>query len=247
VGKRYGAVQALHNVDFDVSLGEIVALIGDNGAGKSTLVKIISGTEMPSAGSISVEGTPVTIRSPHDASRLGIETVYQDLALCDNLDVVANLFLGREYTNGRFTGASLSQGEMEKRTTTVLETLRIRIPSPRVKVGGLSGGQRQSIAVGRSVLWGSKIVLLDEPTAALGVIQQREVLDLVLRLKEQGMGVVLISHNLPQVFEVVDRLVVLRLGEVVANVMKAEVNSEEIVSYMTGSRAAQTTSMRAQI
>ena len=238
ISKRFGAVQALSGVDFDVGLGEVVALIGDNGAGKSTLVKIISGTEFATGGVIAIEGRPVTIRTPHDASRLGIETVYQDLALCDNLDVVANLFLGRERVPAHYAGAPLSEGEMEKRSAAVLDTLHIRIPSPRSKVGALSGGQRQSIAVGRAVLWGSRIALLDEPTAALGVVQQREVLDLVLRLKQQGLGVVLISHNLQQVFEVVDRLVVLRLGRVAANVVKNDVTATDIVGYITGAQTA---------
>jgi len=238
ISKNFGAVQALSGVDLDLYLGEVVALIGDNGAGKSTLVKILSGTDTPSSGTISVEGNEVAIRSPHDANAAGIETVYQDLALCDNLDVVANLFLGREQLLSPFVGSPLSEAEMERRTEAVLRTLHIRIPSVRALVGTLSGGQRQSTAVGRAVLWGSKIVLLDEPTAALGVAQQREVLDLVRRLKEQGLGVLLISHNLQQVFDVADRLVVLRLGRVAANVQRSEVSTEEVVAYITGAHAA---------
>ncbi len=234
ISKHFGAVQALTDVDLDLHLGEVVALVGDNGAGKSTLVKIISGTQTASSGTISVEGKEVSIRSPHDASAAGIETVYQDLALCDNLDVVANLFLGREQLLAPLVGSPLSEAEMERRTAAVLQSLHIRIPSVRALVGTLSGGQRQSTAVGRAVLWGSKVVLLDEPTAALGVAQQREVLDLVRRLRDQGLGVVLISHNLQQVFDVADRLVVLRLGRVAANVKGREVSAEEVVAYITG-------------
>lgn len=236
ISKNFGAVQALTDVDLDVNLGEVVALVGDNGAGKSTLVKIISGTEQASSGQISVEGRPVAIHSPRDANALGVETVYQDLALCDNLDVVANLFLGRESTHGIYPGVPISEGEMERRSMAVLKTLHIRIPSVRSPVRTLSGGQRQSVAVGRAVLWGSKVALLDEPTAALGVAQQREVLDLVLRLKHQGLGVVVISHNLQQIFEVADRLVVLRLGRVAADVKKTEVSAGDIVGYITGAQ-----------
>lgn len=238
ISKHFGAVQALTNVDLDLYLGEVVALIGDNGAGKSTLVKIISGTETASSGTISVEGKEISIRTPHDANAAGIETVYQDLALCDNLDVVANLFLGRERLLSPVFGSPLSEAEMERRTGEVLRSLHIRIPSVRSLVGTLSGGQRQSTAVGRAVLWGSKIVLLDEPTAALGVAQQREVLDLVRRLKDQGLGVVIISHNLQQVFDVADRLVVLRLGRVAANVKRSETSTEDVVAYITGAHAA---------
>ena len=235
ISKHFGAVQALTEVDFEVSLGEVVALVGDNGAGKSTLVKIISGTIAESSGDIVVEGEVHNFKSPRDANAAGIETVYQDLALCDNLDVVANLFLGREVgLGGSLPGAPLSEAEMERRSLKVLQTLHIRIPSVRREVAALSGGQRQSIAVGRAVLWGSKIVLLDEPTAALGVAQQREVLDLIRRLRDQQIGVVVISHNLQQIFEVADRLVVLRLGRVAANVKRREVSINDVVGYITG-------------
>lgn len=238
ISKHFGAVQALSDVDFDVRLGEVVALVGDNGAGKSTLVKIISGTEIASSGEISVGGSVVSIRTPHDANALGVETVYQDLALCDNLDVVANLFLGRESVAAQLPGSPLTEAKMEKRSLSVLGTLHIRIPTVRSAVGALSGGQRQSIAVGRAVLWGSKVVLLDEPTAALGVAQQREVLALVRRLKQEGLGVVVISHNLQQIFDVADRIVVLRLGRVAANVMRADVSTDDVVRYITGAQAA---------
>jgi D-xylose transport system ATP-binding protein len=238
IRKNFGAVEALKGVDFEVFPGEVVALVGDNGAGKSTMIKIVSGTYAPSAGEILIAGQPVVFHSPRDANMAGIETVYQDLALCDNLDVVANLFLGRETVHGTFPGIPMSEAEMEKKSLSVLQTLHIRIPSVRSAVGALSGGQRQSIAVGRAVLWGSRLVLLDEPTAALGVAQQREVLDLILRLKRQGLAVVVISHNLEHVFEVADRIVVLRLGQRVASVRKGEVSHEAIVGYITGARAA---------
>ncbi|HEV3312419.1 MAG TPA: ATP-binding cassette domain-containing protein, partial [Chloroflexota bacterium] len=234
ISKHFGAVQALIEVDFDAYLGEVVAVVGDNGAGKSTLIKIISGTETPSDGQIFVQDEQKHFHSPRDSSAAGIETVYQDLALCDNLDVVANLFLGREQVPAPVAGAPLSEADMERRSLAVLQTLHIRIPSVRSTVGALSGGQRQSIAVGRTVLWGSKLVLLDEPTAALGVAQQREVLALVRRLRESGMGVVVISHNLQQIFEVADRLVVLRLGRVAANVKRADVTSDDVVKFITG-------------
>ena len=238
ISKNFGAVQALTDVNFEAYLGEVVALVGDNGAGKSTLIKIISGTQLASSGTIKVDGTEATIHSPRAANALGIETVYQDLALCDNLDVVSNLFLGRESVAGNFPGVPLSEAEMEKRSAAVLDTLHIRIQSVRSAVGSLSGGQRQSIAVGRAVLWGSKLVLLDEPTAALGVAQQREVLDLVRRLKQQGLGVVVISHNLQQIFDVADRLVVLRLGKVAANVRRNDVTAADIVGYITGAQVS---------
>jgi len=240
ISKHFGNVQALKDVNFEAYLGEVVALVGDNGAGKSTLVKILSGTETASSGTIYVEDREVHFRSPRDANAEGIETVYQDLALCDNLDVVANLFLGREETPAPLPGAPLGEAQMEKRSKSVLDTLHIRIPSVRTAVGALSGGQRQSIAVGRAVLWGSRLVLLDEPTAALGVAQQREVLALVRRLREQGLGVVVISHNLQQVFDVADRLVVLRLGQVAANVMRSDVSTEDVVGYITGAQTVTT-------
>lgn len=234
ISKHFGPVQALSDVDFQTSLGEVVALVGDNGAGKSTLVKIISGTETASSGEIRVAGVRCAFRTPRDANAAGIETVYQDLALADNLDVVANLFLGREAAIAALPGAPLSEAEMEWRSLGVLQSLHIRIPSVRRPVGALSGGQRQSVAVGRAVLWGSKVVLLDEPTAALGVAQQREVLDLIRRLRDQGLGVVVISHNLQQIFDVADRLVVLRLGRIAANVLRADVTTRDVVGFITG-------------
>lgn len=236
VSKSFGAVTALDQVDFEVFPGEVVALVGDNGAGKSTLTKIISGAYRADEGSIYFEGREVKIGSPEGASALGIATVYQDLALCDNLDVVANLFLGKEQGKGWLPGQlrSLSSAKMERRAREVLQTLSITIPYLRRPVGQLSGGQRQSVAVSRAVLWGSKVVLLDEPTAALGVEQTLMVLKLIARLRSNGLGVVLISHNLADVFRVADRIVVLRLGKRVATFIRRETKPEEVVAAITG-------------
>jgi D-xylose transport system ATP-binding protein len=236
ISKRFGAVQALTEVDFEVFPSEVVALVGDNGAGKSTLVKVIAGIYIADAGEVSFEGHPVHISGPNDVGRLGIATVYQDLALCDNLDVVANLYLGREQTDTLVPLAvePLDEVSMEKRANEVLSSLSVRIPSVRIPVASLSGGQRQSVAVARSVMWKSKVVLLDEPTAALGVAQTRQVLDLIKRLREQGLGVVVISHNLADVFEVADRVIVLRLGRRVATFDVRNVNREQVVSAITG-------------
>jgi D-xylose transport system ATP-binding protein len=230
ISKRFGAVQALTDVDFEVYPSEVVALVGDNGAGKSTLVKTIAGIYLPDSGEILFEGKTAHITGPNDVARLGIATVYQDLALCDNLDVVANLYLGRE----EFNGVALDEVSMEKRANEVLSGLAVRIPSVRTPVASLSGGQRQSVAVARSVMWKSKVVLLDEPTAALGVAQTRQVLDLIMRLREQGLGVVVISHNLADVFEVADRVIVLRLGRRVATFDVRNVNREQVVGAITG-------------
>jgi D-xylose transport system ATP-binding protein len=230
VAKRFGAVQALNGVDFEVYPSEVVALVGDNGAGKSTLVKIISGIYAMDEGEIRFEGQEVHVSGPRDVTRLGISTVYQDLALCDNLDVVANLYLGREET----TGPALDEEPMERRALEVLRSLSVKIPQVRTIVASLSGGQRQSVAVSRSVMWDAKVVLLDEPTAALGVAQTRMVLDLIRRLKEQGLGVVVISHNLADVFEVCDRIVVLRLGRRAADFRVVEATREQVVAAITG-------------
>jgi D-xylose transport system ATP-binding protein len=224
-------VQALTEVDFEVYAGEVVALVGDNGAGKSTLVKTIAGINIADSGEILFGGRPVHITGPNDVAKLGIATVYQDLALCDNLDVVANLYLGREQGSGL---GPLDEVSMEKRANEVLRGLSVRIPSVRIPIASLSGGQRQSVAVARSVMWQSKVVLLDEPTAALGVAQTRQVLDLIKRLREQGLGVVVISHNLADVFEVADRVIVLRLGRRVATFDVRNVNREQVVGAITG-------------
>jgi D-xylose transport system ATP-binding protein len=236
VSKRFGAVQALSGVDFEVYAGEVVGLVGDNGAGKSTLIKSISGIYPIDEGEFIFEGQQVSVKGPNDATGLGISTVYQDLALCDNLDVVANLYLGREETEkgiGRYFRLLFEVG-MERRAVEVLRSLAVRLPSVRTAIASLSGGQRQSVAVARSVMWNSKVVLLDEPTAALGVAQTRQVLDLIRTLRDQGLGVVVISHNLADVFEVVDRIIVLRLGRRVATFDVHAATREQVVGAITG-------------
>jgi D-xylose transport system ATP-binding protein len=236
ISKRFGAVQALAEVDFEVYLGEVVGLVGDNGAGKSTLIKIISGVYQEDAGQYIFEGREVTVNNPREAAELGIETVYQDLALCDNLDVVANLYLGREKVQSAIPGIleTLDEINMQREAQRVIDELHVRIPSVRSRVATLSGGQRQSTAVARAVMWNSKVVLLDEPTAALGVEQTRLVKDLILRLREQGLGVVVISHNLADVFDVSDRIIVLYLGRRVATFQTHASNPEQVVAAITG-------------
>ncbi len=234
--KAFGAVQALQNVDFEVYAGEVVGLVGDNGAGKSTLIKIIAGAYVADKGEILVDGNKVSINTPKDATRVGIETVYQDLALCDNLNVVDNLFLGREVrrTFIPFLLRPVHQLVMEQRTRDVLKQLDVKIPSLHVPVEALSGGQRQSIAVAKTILRNAKVVLLDEPTAALGVAQTRQVLDLIKRLRSQGLAVVVISHNLADIFEVVDRVIVMRLGRRVATFDIGSTTQEQVVAAITG-------------
>jgi D-xylose transport system ATP-binding protein len=236
IQKRFGSVVALAGVDFEVEAGEVMALVGDNGAGKSTLTKIISGAYQADSGSIFFEGRPVHLGSPELASELGIAAVYQDLALCDNLDVVANLFLGRERGPQRVPVAfrPLAEEAMESEAKQVLSGLAIKLPSLRVPVAILSGGQRQAVAVGRALLWGSKVVLLDEPTAALGVEQTALVLRLVRQLRDRGLAVVLISHNLADVFKVADRITVLRLVLRVATFVRSEVGPRDVVAAITG-------------
>jgi D-xylose transport system ATP-binding protein len=236
IHKRFGSVVALDGVDFAVGAGEVVALCGDNGAGKSTLTKIMSGVYRPDDGEIRFEGQGVTINSPEDASALGISTVYQDLALCENLDVVANLFLGRERGLANLPPPlrPLDEDAMEAKTLEVLAGLAVKLPSVRRPVSFLSGGQRQAVAVSRAVLWGSMVVLLDEPTAALGVEQTAMVLRLVHQLRERGLAVVLISHNLADVFRVADRIVVLRQGRRVGSFVTAETKSQDVVAAITG-------------
>jgi D-xylose transport system ATP-binding protein len=277
ISKAFGAVQALSDVCFDVYAGEVVALVGDNGAGKSTLIKAIAGIHAIDAGTIKFEGREVHIHTPNDSKALGISTVYQDLALCDNLDVVGNLYLGREVHPSLFAlhprlrsilspllglirvsrinrlrvpgpvqwpfraawrilGPTDETG-MEKKSVEVLRRLSVKIPSVRTPIAMLSGGQRQSVAVARAVLWDSKVVLLDEPTAALGVAQTKEVLDLVKRLRDEGHGVVIISHNLVDVYEVADRIIVLRLGRYVGTYEAAKTDRELMVGLMTGAVA----------
>src|SRR4051812_19112229 len=236
ISKRFGPVQALDRVDFTVSAGEVVGLVGDNGAGKSTLVKAIAGINPPDQGAIRFEGREVRIHKPQDATELGIATVYQDLALCDNLDVVNNLFLGREEVAAGVGQASrqLDEVKMEHETAELLSNLAVTIPSLRSEVGTLSGGQRQQVAVARSLLGEPKVVMLDEPTAALGVPQTKQVLELIRRLRERDLGVVVISHNLVDVFAVADRIYVLRLGREAGDFRTSEANEDQIVSAITG-------------
>ncbi|MFN2156889.1 MAG: ATP-binding cassette domain-containing protein [Anaerolineae bacterium] len=236
ISKRFGAVQALSDVDFEVYLNEVVGLVGDNGAGKSTLVKIISGVYRSDSGRYIFDGREVNVTNPHDATNLGIETVYQDLALCDNLDVVANLFLGREETTTVIPGViqPISELAMEQRAVQLLADLRVRLPSARRPIATLSGGQRQSVAVSRAVMWDSRVVLLDEPTAALGVEQTAQVKDLIRRLRERGLGIVVISHNLADIFDVSDRIIVLRLGRRVATFDTHTTNQQAVVAAITG-------------
>jgi D-xylose transport system ATP-binding protein len=232
ISKRFGAVQALTDVYFEVYEREVVALVGDNGAGKSTLIKVIAGVGPNDDGVIRFEGKEVTITKPMDATALGIATVYQDLALCDNLDVVANLFLGREDTRA----AVLDEVSMEKRATELLRSLAAKIPSVRIPVASLSGGQRQTVAISRSLVGEPKVVILDEPTAALGVAQTAQVLDLIERLKQRGHAVILITHNLADANAVCDRIVVLRLGRNAGEFQVGEVSQEEIVATITGAK-----------
>lgn len=262
VSKRFGAVQALTRVDFDVYPGEVVALVGDNGAGKSTLIKGIAGIYGFDEGEILFEGRKVHIHSPRDAAALGIEVVYQDLALADNLDVVANMFLGREWNRAipaalnaqqprvnpvvRFVRNLLpvSEVDMEKAAVRTLDELAVTtLRSVRLPVASLSGGQRQSVAIAKAVLWNSRVVILDEPTAALGVAQTRQVLNLVRRLAEKDLGVVIISHNLHDIFEVADRITVLRLGQKVHTFRTSETDQKEVVHAITAGQLTQVPGM----
>jgi D-xylose transport system ATP-binding protein len=230
VTKTYGAVRALTDVDLDVSAGEVVALVGDNGAGKSTLVKVISGAVPPDAGTIEFGGAPVRIQQPHDAQALGITTVFQDLALCENLDVVANLYLGTETR----TWSVLGEVAMERSARDLLASLEVRIPDVRAPVATLSGGQRQSVAIARALLGAPSMVILDEPTAALGVEQTAQVLGLITRLRDRGLAVLVISHNLADVRAVSDRIAVLRLGRNAGDFATADATQEMIVTAITG-------------
>jgi ABC-type sugar transport system ATPase subunit len=230
ISKSFGAVQALRGVDLSLDSGQVTALVGDNGAGKSVLIKTIAGIHGPDGGEILWKGGPVHIRSPKAAAALGIETVYQDLALCDNLDIVQNMFLGRELLRSQL----LDEDEMERQAAKTLAGLRVTsVRSIRQPVASLSGGQRQSVAVAKAVMWNSKLVIMDEPTAALGVNQTRQVLDLVKRLRDQGLAVMVISHNLNDVFEVADRIAVLHLGRMVAQDKASNFDRQSLVEYMT--------------
>ena len=233
IKKRFGAVEVLRGVDLSLYSGQVTALVGDNGAGKSTLIKAVAGIYTIDEGRILWEGRPVHIRGPKDAASLGIEVVYQDLALADNLDVVQNMFLGRE----RMKHFTLDEDSMERTAQETLASLRVTtVKSVRQPVSSLSGGQRQSVAVAKAVMWNSRLVILDEPTAALGVAQTSQVLDLVKRLGQRGLAVMIVSHNLTDVFAVADRIAVLRLGNLVAEVKASEVDSQEVVELMTTGR-----------
>ncbi len=230
ITKRFGAVQALSDVSIEVRAGEVVALVGDNGAGKSTLAKVISGVYQPDEGVIEIDGKQTTVSGPSAAQAKGIATVFQDLALCDNLDVVANLFLGQERT----TVGVIDEVSMEKESWRLLRSLSAKIPSVRIPIASLSGGQRQTVAIARSLVGDPKVVVLDEPTAALGVAQTAEVLNLIERLREQGLGVILVSHNMADVQAVADRIVVMRLGRNAAEFRVEDATTEQLVAAITG-------------
>lgn len=234
VKKSFGPVEVLKGIDFKAYAGRVTALVGDNGAGKSTLIKGLSGVQPFDEGTVKFEGQEVHITSPRQSSALGIEVVYQDLALCDNLDIVQNMFLGREETSM----GTLNEAEMEFAATKALQSLSVRtVKSVRQKVSSLSGGQRQTVAIGRSVLRNAKMVILDEPTAALGVAQTEQVLNLVRRLADNGIAVIIISHNLADVFQVCDDISVLYLGGMVASLKTSETNRDDVVGYITGTKS----------
>jgi D-xylose transport system ATP-binding protein len=238
VVKSFGPVDVLKGVNFTAYPGKITALVGDNGAGKSTLIKGLAGVQPYDGGEVLFEGSPVHLHSPRDAGDLGIEVVYQDLALCDNLDIVQNMFLGRE----ELSTGTFDEGRMEREAAETLRQLSVRtVKSVRQKVSSLSGGQRQTVAIARSVLKKAKVVILDEPTAALGVAQTAQVLALVKRLAEQGVSVIIISHNLVDVFEVADYINVLYLGQMVASVAASETNNEDVIGYITGAKTFEET------
>jgi D-xylose transport system ATP-binding protein len=234
ISKYFGGVRALHEVDLEIRAGEVVALVGDNGAGKSTLVKIISGVEAPDAGTVSVDGETLRLDNPRAAAHAGIHTVYQDLSLCDNLDAVQNLFLGRERTTGWWRGRTLQRHAMDREARALLEGMSVRLRSFSSPVGSMSGGQRQGIAICRALISDPRLVILDEPTAALGLSQRADVLDFILRLKEQHRGVLVISHDMHDVQRVADRIVVLRLGSKVAEFARGSYTPTDLVSAITG-------------
>jgi D-xylose transport system ATP-binding protein len=245
VSKAFGAVQALYEVDFHVARGEVMALVGDNGAGKSTLIKCIAGINSIDSGEIRFEGERVNVHGPKDAARHGIEIVYQDLALADNLDVVQNMYLGRELTDRL---RRMDETTMEAKARETLRSLSVTtLQSVRQTVASLSGGQRQSVAVAKAVMWNSKVVILDEPTAALGVAQTRQVLELVKRLGEQGLGVILVSHNLHDVFEVAHSITVLRLGQNVAEFKRSETSQQEVVEAITAGQLSKIPGQQAEV
>jgi len=231
--KSFGGVAALTDADLDVHAGEVVALVGDNGAGKSTLIKAITGVQPADSGELRFDGVPVAVRRPQDSANLGVAAVYQDLSLCDNLDIVANLFLGQE-TCQVTSFWPIDEVVMEQRASDLLASLSVRVPDVRAEVGTLSGGQRQSVAIARALLGDARLVILDEPTAALGVVQTEQVLELVGRLRERGLGVVLVSHNLADVFAVADRIAVLRLGRNAGSFPARQAHRQDVVAAITG-------------
>ena len=234
--RRYGQVEALRGCNFNVKAGEVTALIGDNGAGKSTLVRILSGTEQPDLGEILIDVAAVTFNTPADAREAGIETVFQDLALCPHLNAVQNMYLGREISRGGLLGklGFLNNKQMSTGSEEAFRDLGATVRSLKASVGSMSGGQRQSIAVARSAAWASKVLFFDEPTAALGVVQKKNVLNLVRRVRDKGIGIVFISHSMPEVLEIADRIQVMRHGKVIADYKSSATNLEELVGAMTG-------------
>ncbi len=239
VGKHFGGVSALQGVSIEVHRGEVVALVGDNGAGKSTLLRCVAGAHLPDVGSIEVDGRPVVIRHPSEARALGIEAVHQDLALADHLDVVANMFLGREISRRIGPFGVLDNRAMRAKANEIISEFGIKIPSLRARVRHLSGGQRQGVAIGRAVGWGTKLVMMDEPTAALGVRETARVQELIKSLAGKGLAVLLVSHNLDQVFEICDRVYVLRRGRLAAERKIANTTKEEVVGLITGAFAGE--------
>lgn len=235
ISKYFGPVRALDEVDFDLYPREVLALVGDNGAGKSTLIKCLAGVHAPTSGEIWIDGQRVVFRSPNDAAAHGIATVYQDLALVDARDVASNIFLGREPTRGRFV---VDRARMLRESRALVNDLKIRIPSVKTLVGFMSGGQRQAVAIARAISRGGRIIIMDEPTAALGVEESQKILDLIVELREQGKSVIVISHNLAHVFSIADRIFVLRGGRAQGVRRKEETTSEEIVAMITGARAS---------
>ncbi len=237
--KRFGGLVAIDNVSLDVNQGEVVGLVGDNGAGKSTLIKMISGVYQPDEGQIFFNGHEVTFHGPREAREMGLETIYQDLALAENLDVGSNIFLGREVKRRHLGGlvSTLDRKKMREESAGILSRLDIRIPSLTQQIRNLSGGQRQAVAIARTIYWNAKMVIMDEPTAALGVPEQRKVLTLVRTLSDQGVPVIIISHNMQDVFAVADRIVILRRGKKVGELIAAKTTPDEVVSLMVGAEA----------
>jgi ABC-type sugar transport system ATPase subunit len=234
ISKRFGALQALADVDVDIHAGEVLAILGDNGAGKSTFIKILSGAYEPSAGTLLLDGAPVSFASPQDAADVGIATIFQELALSENLSIAENVFLGRELVRRVLGVPFLKRQAMKQKVAELLNTLEVHISDPEAAVGSLSGGQRQAVAISRALNLNARLVIMDEPTAALAVAETRKVLQLIRRLAEGGRAVILISHNMHDVFEVADRIVVFRRGRKIAERRRSETDPEEVVSFITG-------------